>query len=192
MKHSIFILIVVFVVSVFSSSVVAQTEKKEDASKIEKENNGKKKGENDHIKWFKAFRRDFLVKKTQMTKEEADAFFPLYDELGDKKFKLHIEVGEKMKKVWDESKATEQDYNAVLDAKEDVLQKEAALDKEYSQKFRKILPAKKMFRLRMAEDEFSREWMKHPDKNRDKDKKENAPAPERDRRPEPRPEAPKR
>lgn len=173
MKRSVFILIAL-IVSVLSSSVVmAQDAEKKDAPKTENEKE-KKKNENDHIKRFKAFRRDFLAKKTQMTQEEADAFFPLYDELSDKKFKLHYEVGEKMKKVWDENKATEEDYNAVLDAWEEVPVKEAALVKEYNRKFRKILSSKKLFRLKLAEDEFSREIMKsRPDRDKNKDKKEN-------------------
>ncbi len=166
-----FLILIVFIASVLSTSVMAQAQKEKDVPK--KEENGMKKGKDNHIDWFKKFRRDFLTKKVQMSQKEADAFFPLYDELSDKKFKLHWEVAEKMKKVWDENKATEEDYNEVLDAKEDILMKEAALEKEYSQKFRKILSAKKMFRLKMAEDEFSRGLMKRPEK--DKERKEPMP-----------------
>lgn len=180
MKRPFFILMV-FIASVLSTSVMAQAEKQKDVPK--KEGDGTKKDKGNHIDWFKKFRRDFLTEKVQMSPKEADAFFPLYDELSDKKFKLHWEVAEKMKKVWDENKATEEDYNAVLDAKEDALMKEAALEKEYNQKFRKILSAKKMFRLKMAEDEFSRGLMKRPERG-DKDKKDSAPDRERHPRPD--------
>lgn len=178
MKHTVIILIVL-IASVFSSSVIAQTEEKKDMPKTEAEK-GRGKNGNEHIKRFKEFRRDFLTKKVQMTQEEADAFFPLYDELGDKKFKLQAEVGEKMRKVWDENKASDVDYNAVLDALEEIPVKEAALEKEYGQKFRKILSPKKMFRLKMAENEFSRELMRRPDRKDKRDNNNNAP--EKDRR----------
>lgn len=181
MKHSAIILIVL-ILSIFSTSVIAQTEGKKEMPRTENER-GKGKDGNEHIKRFKEFRRDFLTKKVQMTQEEADKFFPLYDELGDKKFKLQAEVGEKMRKVWDEDNASDADYNAVLDALEEIPVKEAALEKEYGQKFRKILSPKKMFRLKMAENEFSRELMRRPDR---KDKKDDN-APERERHFDPRP-----
>lgn len=181
MKHSAIILIVL-ILSIFSTSVIARTEGKKEMPRTENER-GKGKDGNEHIKRFKEFRRDFLTKKVQMTQEEADKFFPLYDELGDKKFKLQAEVGEKMRKVWDEDNASDADYNAVLDALEEIPVKEAALEKEYGQKFRKILSPKKMFRLKMAENEFSRELMRRPDR---KDKKDDN-APERERHFDPRP-----
>lgn len=181
MKHSSIILIVL-ILSIFSVSVIAQTEDKKEMPRTEHEREKSKNG-NVHIKRFKEFRRDFLTKKVQMTQEEADKFFPLYDELGDKKFKLQVEIGEKMRKVWDEDKASDADYNAVLDALEEIPVKEAALEKEYGKKFREILSPKKMFRLKMAENEFSRELMRRPDR---KDKKDNN-APEREKRFDPRP-----
>lgn len=49
--------------------------------------------------------------------------------------------------------------------------KEAALEKEYYEKFKKILSPEKLYKYRRAEYKFARSFMKGPDDKKDENKK---------------------
>lgn len=55
---------------------------------------------------------------------------------------------------------TEADYNRVIDECLEVKIKEAELEKEYYEKFRKILSPEKLYKYRDAEFKFARNYMK--------------------------------
>ena len=55
---------------------------------------------------------------------------------------------------------TEEECNEMIDALADVKIECAMLEKEYLAKFKKILPAKKLMRVQMAENRFQREILK--------------------------------
>ena len=55
---------------------------------------------------------------------------------------------------------TEEECNEMIDALADVKIECATLEKEYLQKFKEILPAKKLMRVQMAEDRFQRELLR--------------------------------
>lgn len=108
---------------------------------------------------MRAKQQDFLTRHADLTEEESTAFFPLYFELQDKKHEAN-------RRVWKQARAvphderTEEDCNKIIDSLADVKIECATLEKEYLQKFKKILPAKKLMRVQMAEDRFQRELLR--------------------------------
>lgn len=88
-------------------------------------------------------RKDFLTKELQLSASEAEAFFPIYNEYIQKK-------KETRKSLRGERKSSEASVDKIIDLEEDLIQ----LQREYLEKFRRILPEKKVVQLVEAEKKF--------------------------------------
>ena len=108
---------------------------------------------------FQTKQKEFIIHHAELTNEESAVFFPLYFELQSKKHEIN---GRAWKKVRSERphERTEEECNEMIDALADVKIECAMLEKEYLAKFKKILPAKKLMRVQMAENRFQREILK--------------------------------
>lgn len=107
-----------------------------------------------------ALRAAFISKKVNFTAAESQAFWPLYNEMNDK-----LEAGRKTFKLQYNAKtnydfATDKEAEAYLAAELNLKQKEFELYKEYYEKFKKILPVKKVSAVRRAEEDFKKELIK--------------------------------
>lgn len=107
-----------------------------------------------------ALRVAFINKKVNFTAAESQAFWPLYNEMNDK-----LEAVRKTFNLQYNSKtnydfATDKEAEAYLAAELNKKQKEFELYKEYYEKFKKILPVKKVSAVRRAEDDFKKELIK--------------------------------
>ena len=109
---------------------------------------------------FEARRDAFIVAEVGLTPEEAERFIPLCNELRKKKFELRRECRRLSKEIKRMPKPTSDDYNKFIDECLDVELKEAQLEKEYFDMFRKILDAEKIYKYRDAEFKFARDFMK--------------------------------
>lgn len=107
-----------------------------------------------------ALRTTFINKKVNFTAAESQAFWPLYNEMNDK-----LEAVRKTFSLQYNSKtnydfAADKEAEAYLAAELNKKQKEFELYKEYYDKFKKILPVKKVSAVRRAEEDFKRELIK--------------------------------
>ncbi len=122
--------------SMFSNSIYAQS-KKMDIAEYEKR------------------KIEYITKEAGLTEEEAAKFFPVFNELNQKKFALHRghrEIVEKIKSGKDS--ISDEEYRKMLEKDADVKLKEAELDKEYSEKLEKVLSAAKIYKAQQAERKF--------------------------------------
>lgn len=117
---------------------------------------------------FIAKRNAFITADLNLTPEEAAAFIPLCNELQDKLFELWYGFGKKERDLWMKKNPTEDEYNQLLDEMMELKAKETALEKEYYLKFRKVLPAEKVFKYRHSDGKFMRSLM--DEKKREKRK----------------------
>lgn len=108
---------------------------------------------------FRAKQKEFIITHAELTEAESTAFFPLYFELQSKKHEINGRVWKKARAVRPHER-TEEECNEMIDALADVKIECATLEKEYLQKFKEILPAKKLMRVQMAEDRFQRELLR--------------------------------
>ena len=108
---------------------------------------------------FRAKQKAFILEKAELTDEEAARFFPLYFELQDRKKQLNDEAWKLMREGKDE-KTTEARYEELLEGVHDARIAAARLDKTYFDKFKKILPFKKIYLVQQAEMRFHRELLK--------------------------------
>ena len=101
----------------------------------------------------------FFIEKAQLTQNEADAFFPLYNELQQKKRELNREIRHVMRELAGAQSSEEQSLKAI-DAQAETNIKIAQLEKEYLQKFKQVLPASKILKVQNAEEQFNSQILK--------------------------------
>ena len=89
-------------------------------------------------------KKDFITKELQLTSQEADAFFPIYNEYAQKRKDVRRSQREEMRESGESS------VDKMLDKEQDMVD----LKKEYLEKFRKVLPERKVVQLMEAESKF--------------------------------------
>lgn len=120
---------------------------------------------------FLARRNAFITAEVGLTPEEAAQFIPLCNELREKMFEAGRECRKFSKKVRKKEKLTAADYTKAIDECLDVRLREAQLEKEYYEKFKKILSPEKLYKYRDAESKFARSFMKEGGNKKDKTEK---------------------
>ena len=142
MKHiKIFIILLIF-----SSVAIAQ------------ENNHK--SERPSKEKMKSMKIAYITEKLELTPDEAQKFWPVYNEYEKKKEVLIKEkrMGKKHKK--DGVDFTDTELEQHIEKHFTSRQKELDLDKEYHVKFKSVLPMKKIGKLYVARDQFKRELLR--------------------------------
>jgi len=104
---------------------------------------------------YKAMRVAFITEKLDLTTEEAQQFWPVYNEYQDKKDEFRRENGKIAKQFMENIESIDEAGSAELLQKQmDLKKKEMELDMEYHEKFKKVLSAKKIMKLYLAEHHF--------------------------------------
>lgn len=157
-------LLLVFCLSFGLMSVSAQDKNKTNESK------------RDRIERYKEKKAEFLKKELQLTDAEAAAFIPLANELMDKKYEANRNSRMQLRTMREKTEKSDADYQQAIDGMLNSQIKEAELQKEYYQKFMKVLPIEKVYKYHEAEMKFMRNSIDkkdrmHKDGNGPSDKK---------------------
>jgi hypothetical protein len=88
----------------------------------------------------------YITGRLELTSSEAEKFWPVYREYSEKRRALRQELRDEKIKGADEQK--------LLDLDLKIKQQELDLEKDYSQRLRKIISAEKLLKLRQAEGDF--------------------------------------
>ena len=130
-------------------------------------NNESKQGRREQYEQLCKFRRDFMMEQIGLSEQEAKQFFPLYEELEGKKWKLDKEARDFARKVARSTTAvTDTEYQKAAEALLEKDEKMAQLDREYYDKFKTFLSSEKLFKYKNAQMKFPRAMMKwHGNKN---------------------------
>jgi hypothetical protein len=116
---------------------------------------------NDKKEKIESFKVAFITQKLNLTTKEAQQFWPVYNEYLDK-----IEVLKNSRKKELRSASiniesySDKDLELMLDNEFLSKEKEVELGKEYFNKFKSVIPVKKVILLYKAEDEFKRELLR--------------------------------
>ena len=128
--------------------------------------------QNERKENIEAMKIGFLTKKLDLTPEEAQKFWPVYNQYSDKMKELR-------KRRKQDNREAKQKFDGMSDKEVEQAvdnemadrQKELDLQKEYNSKFKAVLPIKKVARLYAAEEQFKMELLnKLKDKDRNHDK----------------------
>lgn len=107
-----------------------------------------------NIEDYEKRKMEFIKTQAGLTNSEAEKYFPLNSELTKKKFDLRILHRDKVQKIKDNSNLSDSEYRKLLEDDMEVKLQEVALDKEYAEKFEKVLSPEKLYRAQQAEREF--------------------------------------
>ena len=108
---------------------------------------------------FQAKQKAFITEKAALTPEEADAFFPLFFELQKKKFEIEHNVRKDARKPHGE-KMSEEECREFVYKMADTRIEISKLEREYTDKYLKVLSACKLQKVLHAEGAFQRHLMK--------------------------------
>jgi parvulin-like peptidyl-prolyl isomerase len=136
MKKTIIFLLSAITLSIFSFSLLAQNRKM-------------------NVEDFEKRKQAYVKEKAALTDEEAQRYFPLNSELNQKKFELNRQHRQKLEKARkNNQKISDEEYRQIIENDVDLKVKEAELEKEYSDKFDKVLSPEKLFKAQQAEKKF--------------------------------------
>lgn len=105
---------------------------------------------------MKAHKATFITNELKLTAEEAQNFWPIYNEMDEK---LH-QLREKHRTSRENSKIenmNDTEIEKTIEEHFNFRQQELNLEKEYAEKFKKVLPVNKVAELHRAEQNFHRE-----------------------------------
>lgn len=109
---------------------------------------------------IKALRVAFITERLDLSVEQAQTFWPVYNMYEKKLHQLHMQKHKQLKAFADENEQLRPDE--MTQASEEYVQsyqQMADLRKEYHQALKKVLPAEKVFLLYQAEFDFQKELL---------------------------------
>lgn len=102
----------------------------------------------------------FITEALNLTQEEAQLFWPIYNEYQDKRDVVRAQLAENRKKVKEQAETlTPEELMKLADQEMTLRQQDLDLQKEMHEKLKKVLPAKKLAQLYVAEEDFKKELL---------------------------------
>jgi len=95
----------------------------------------------------------FITKELELTSEEAQKFWPVYNEYSNEREELRKQRRESIKVT---EEMTDAEATKAIENMLTLREKELALQREYINKFLEVLPGKKVAKLYNAEEKFKR------------------------------------
>ena len=144
MKHFKFPILILFAVLV-SLQIYGQTD------------NSRKKTREE----IKAKKITFISNELELTVEEAQKFWPLYNAMEKKIDELHKDMRQTMHAMHEKKdELSDADYTVIADKMIDTELAKAKVKKEYHEKFKKVLSSEKVLKLYKAEGFFREKLLK--------------------------------
>ncbi len=110
---------------------------------------------------IEAMKVGFITQKVNLSAEEAQKFWPVYNKYSDEQEKLRKSFrGMMMDELRDMDNMTDAEADKTLNEMINFRTAEVELTKKYVAEFKKVLPSKKVVLLFKAEQEFKRELLK--------------------------------
>lgn len=117
---------------------------------------------------IKALKVAYITEKLELTSQEAEKFWPIYNTFDDKEFEIRHNKAKWKIDDGGLEKLSEKEATVLIQQIENNEEKLHALRKQYIQDLKKVLSAKKIILLRKSEEEFNRKLLRQFKENRDK------------------------
>ncbi|HEX8017841.1 MAG TPA: sensor of ECF-type sigma factor [Flavobacterium sp.] len=112
---------------------------------------------------IKAFKVSFLTTELELTSNEAEKFWPIYNDFDDKQYELrHEKMKTYLRKLNDDTvnSLSEKEAASLLSQIESTDKELYFLREKYMSNLKKVLSAKKILKLKKSEDDFNRKLLK--------------------------------
>ncbi len=106
-----------------------------------------------------ALKVGFITEKLNLSSTEAKSFWPVYNEFEEQMKQLRAKERENVRLLKAKSSLTDADADKFLNEQLSLKQQQLDLNKKYVAEFKKVLPAKKVARLLMLEQEFKQQLL---------------------------------
>lgn len=109
---------------------------------------------------MEAMKVAYITKKLDLNTEEAQKFWPVYNELQKKRKALRVQSKQNHKEIkekWDT--VSDKDIELLVEKEFELKAKGLALEKQYHEKMKETVELKKLVRLYEAEKQFKREMI---------------------------------
>jgi hypothetical protein len=108
---------------------------------------------------FKKKIEAFITQEAELTSKEAAQFFPLFHEMHDKQRDLNGKLIN-ADRTAEQSDMSESQYKELLTLQNNTAIQNAQIQSEYTKKFLKVMPAKKVYKAIKAETKFHRNMLR--------------------------------
>ena len=108
---------------------------------------------------FQDRRNAFIKSEINLSVDEANKFIPLENEFKQKMLEVGQECRSLARENRNRQKMTDVEYLKLVDCSIETRLKEAQLEKEYFEKFKKILTPEKLYKYQEADAKFTREFI---------------------------------
>ncbi len=108
---------------------------------------------------FKMKKKDFLIRKSGMTPEEAARFFSYYDMQEKSMHEIHRKINKACRRIKEET-LSERDCEAIVAEVEKLKAQAAALEAERMKQWGELISASKILKILNAEREFGKEMLR--------------------------------
>ena len=102
----------------------------------------------------------YITEKVDLTPEEAQSFWPVYNEYNNNRNEIHRSMKQLHKNDMTIDEMTDSDVDKMINTTQKLRQKEVEIQSTYLQKFKELLPIKKVAKLYKAEHDFKKELLK--------------------------------
>ncbi|HEX2617293.1 MAG TPA: hypothetical protein VHL57_07100 [Flavobacteriales bacterium] len=120
----------------------------------------------DRLQEIKAQKTAFLTQRMDLTPEEAQKFWPVYNQYDKEIEAARKEMREGRRAMKKDTSLTEAEANAAIDRDLSGRQRELDIRKKYAAEFKKVIGAVKTLKLGKAEHDFNRELLRRISRDR--------------------------
>lgn len=153
MKKLVFVLLL----AIFASSLSAEAQQRRRLTAEDRQK---------YLSEMRQYKHDFLVKELELSRDQQNAFFPVYDKMEDELTQLADDTRVLEDKVTADDKATDVEIEAAARAMFEQKSKEGEIEKSYFDKFKAILSPRQLLNLKNAERKFTQQLVRQHGKAR--------------------------
>lgn len=108
------------------------------------------------------YKHTFLARELDLSREQQQKFFPIYDRMEDELGKVNSDVRAINRRIssLNPSEVTDTDYDMAIQAIYEAKAKEAEIEQRYLPEFREVLTKQQLFKLKGAEQRFNMGMMR--------------------------------
>lgn len=118
---------------------------------------------NERQRWIneiRSYKHEFISKELNMSREQENSFFPIYDEMEDKIEALNIETRETERRIFDNEEATNLELENAARTIFELKRAEGQIEMTYFDKFSEILTPRQLVQLKPAERKFTQQLIR--------------------------------
>eukprot|EP00746_Dinoflagellata_sp_MGD_P006960 gnl/MRDRNA2_/MRDRNA2_113743_c0_seq1.p1 gnl/MRDRNA2_/MRDRNA2_113743_c0~~gnl/MRDRNA2_/MRDRNA2_113743_c0_seq1.p1 ORF type:complete len:169 (+),score=20.06 gnl/MRDRNA2_/MRDRNA2_113743_c0_seq1:154-660(+) len=113
----------------------------------------------DARKKLNAAKIGLITERLGLTPDQAEKFWPLYQEFGQKRKAIQSDFAE-IRKNYDRNTATEEETRQLIQQGQEIKQQKLNLEKEYSNKMLNVIDTRQLMSLKQAEGDFKQMLLK--------------------------------